>query len=103
MLVSEMTLGRCWLLLAAWFNLFWVMLLGRPSRAVRIGSSSILRSQRGPEERYWMAAVKLLGRSKALTARSRLRKSPGNWPWSKMLGWEKLNRPEPSSMDLDRV
>src|SRR5258708_35578879 len=83
------------------FRLFCVMLVGRPSRAERIGSNSMLRSQRGPEVRYWIAPVKLLGRSKALTARSTLRYTLGNWPSSKTSGCEKLNRPEPSSIDFD--
>src|ERR1700686_3922984 len=101
MLVLLMTLGRN--PRAAEFKVLWLMLVGSPSRAVTIGSNSILRSQRGPDVRYWMAAVKLFGRSKALRARSTLRNKFGNWPWSNASGCEKLNRPEPSSMDLDLV
>src|SRR5260370_18718876 len=97
----RMTLGRS--PRAAEVRLFCVMLVGSPSRAVRIGSNSMLRSQRGPEVRYWIAAVKLLGRSNALTARSTLRYTLGNWPSSKTSGCEKLNRPEPSSSDFDLV
>src|SRR5258708_21352541 len=101
MLALPMTFGRS--PRAAEFKLFCVTLVGRPSRAVRMGSNSMLRSQRGPDVRYWMAPVKLLGRSKALTARSTLRYTLGNWPSSKTSGCEKLNRPEPSSIDLDLV
>src|SRR2546430_900407 len=101
MLMLLITLGRK--PRAAEFKRFWLMLVGSPSRAVMIGSNSILRSQRGPGVRYWMADVKLFGRSNPLTARSTLRNKLGNWPWSKASGCEKLNRPEPSSMDLDLV
>src|SRR5258706_4354768 len=88
---------------AAEFRLFCVMLVGRPSRAVRMGSNSMLRSQRGPGVRYWMAPVKLLGRSKTLNARSTLRYTLGNSPSSQVSGFEKLTRPEPSSIDFDLV
>src|SRR5215510_11766390 len=101
MLVVLITFGRK--PRAAEFRLFWVMLVGKPSRAVIIGSNSILRNHRGPEVRYWTAAVKMFGRSNALTARSNFRNSAGNWPSSKDSGWEKLNRPEPSSIAFDRV
>src|SRR5947209_1772467 len=101
MLAVPTTLGRS--PRAAEFRLFCVILVGRPSRAVRIGSNSMLRSQRGPEVRYWIAPVKLLGRSNALTARSTFRYTLGNWPSSKTSGCEKLNSPEPSSIDLDLV
>src|SRR5260370_39567781 len=101
MLALPMTFGRS--PRAAEFRLFCVMLVGRPSRAVRIGSNSMLRSQRGPEILYWIAAVKLLGRSNALTARSTLGDTLGNSPSSNTSGCETLNRPEPSSVGFDVV
>src|SRR5215510_901589 len=101
MVLPLMTLGRN--PRAAEFRLFCVMLFGSPSRAVRIGSISMLRSQRGPEVRYWMAPVNTLGRSKTLTERSGLRNVLENCPWSNDSGCEKLNRPDPSSIDFDRV
>src|SRR5262245_46931670 len=101
MLVVLITFGRR--PRAAEFRLFWVMLVGKPSRAVTIGSNSMFRNHRGPDVRYWTAAEKTFGRSNALTARSNWRNSEGNWPSSKTSGCEKLNRPEPSSSDFDRV
>src|SRR5882757_7160224 len=101
MLALEITLGRnCD---AAELRLFWLTVIGRPSRAVRIGLISILRTQRGPVVRYCTAPVKLFGRSNSATERSRLRNSVGNWPTFKPVGCEKLNNPSPSFSDLERV
>src|SRR5216684_2671550 len=101
MLLLEITLGRSsW---AAGFRLFWVIVFGRPVRAVMIGSNSKLRNQREPLVRYWMAALKLLGRSNSLSDRSRLRVNVGNCPTCNPSGCEKLNSPSPSSIDFDQV
>src|SRR5882762_88638 len=101
MLVFEITFGRS--CEAAEFKLFWLIVVGRPCRAVRMGLNSKSRNQRDPRVRYCMAPVKLFGRLNSLTERSRLRKSVGNCPTFKPVGCEKLKRPSPSLIDLDQV
>src|SRR5215831_1944371 len=101
MLAPEMTFGRS--CEAAGLRLFWLMVVGGPSRAGTIGLNPIPRSQRGPPVRYWMAPVKLFGRLNSATERSRLRAYVGNCPPFRPVGCEKLNNPSPSLIDFDQV
>jgi len=79
------------------------MVSGKPLRAMTMGLMVKPRSQAGPGVLTCREPAKTWGRSKLERARSRFRKKAGNWPPSTSLGWEKLNRPVPSSMDFEKV